>query len=333
MYLFLEGIDEEKGSLSVVFNITLAWTDPRLAWEITPETCSDVTTVYTGHDTETTSIWVPPFNLLNRIEGTEALPSGRKATVNSDGRVVLMFEGRMEAFCNFKGLANIPYDTLGCQFLFGMNDGSSHEYELYYLDPDVMAFSPFGLESPYNEWQPVPELASKAQMAGMPVVYYNVYFARAEGHYVSNVIIPTIILTYLSFFTFLLDVRIGERLGFGMALCLVVVAQQIVTASLIVISNERLWIDKLVGWSFYWVLFTMVESAVIGCLLFALATYTAFLASMYATVQRTDLWISQDPYWFSSLKNNARDPQREFPNPDPANWRIPNTDTDTGTRV
>lgn len=42
------------------------------------------------------------------------------------------------------------------------------------------------------------------------------------------------------------------------------VAQQIVTAELIVISNERLWIDKLVGWSFYWVLFTMIESAVIG---------------------------------------------------------------------
>ena len=58
----------------------------------------------------------------------------------------------------------------------------------------------------------------------------------------------------------------SERLGFGMALCLVVVAQQIVTAQLIVVSNERLWLDKLVGWSFYWVLFTMIESAVIGFL-------------------------------------------------------------------
>ena len=78
--------------------------------------------------------------------------------------------------------------------------------------------------------------------------------------------IPTTILTYLSFFTFLLDMRVGERLGFGMALTLVVVAQQIVTSELIVISNVRLWIDKFVGWSFYWVLFTMVQSVVIGYL-------------------------------------------------------------------
>ncbi len=72
------------------------------------------------------------------------------------------------------------------------------------------------------------------------------------------------ILTYLSFFTFLLDMRVGERLGFGMALALVIVAQQIVTIDLSPVSNQLLWLDKFVSWSFYWVVFGVLQSVIIG---------------------------------------------------------------------
>jgi len=60
--------------------------------------------------------------------------------------------------------------------------------------------------------------------------------------------------------------RVGERIGFGMALALVVVAQQIVTISLIPVSNQNLWIDKFISWSFYWVIFGLVQSVLIGFL-------------------------------------------------------------------
>lgn len=81
--------------------------------------------------------------------------------------------------------------------------------------------------------------------------------------------LPTIMLTYLSFFTFLLDLRVGERLGFAMALALVVVAQQIVTVGLSPVSNQRMFMDKFVAWSFYWVLFGVVQSVIIGFLQYA----------------------------------------------------------------
>jgi len=66
----------------------------------------------------------------------------------------------------------------------------------------------------------------------------------------------------------LLDLRVGERLGFGMALALVVVAQQIVTSGLTPVSDQRLWMDKFVAWSFYWVLFGVVQSVSIGFLFY-----------------------------------------------------------------
>ena len=62
--------------------------------------------------------------------------------------------------------------------------------------------------------------------------------------------------------------RIGERLGFGMALALVVVAQQIVTVGMTPVSDQRLWLDKFVAWSFYWVLFGVVQSVLIGFLFY-----------------------------------------------------------------
>jgi hypothetical protein len=62
----------------------------------------------------------------------------------------------------------------------------------------------------------------------------------------------------------LLDLRVGERLGYGMALALVIVAQQIVTVDMIPISNHGLWIDRFIGWSFYWVIFGLVESVFVG---------------------------------------------------------------------
>lgn len=46
----------------------------------------------------------------------------------------------------------------------------------------------------------------------------------------------------------------------GWLLALVVVAQQIATSGMIPVSNERLWIDKFVGWSFYWVFVGLLES-------------------------------------------------------------------------
>jgi len=53
-----------------------------------------------------------------------------------------------------------------------------------------------------------------------------------------------------------------------MSLALVVVAQQIITSDLIPVSDEYLWIDKFVSWSFYWVIFGLAESVFVDYLFF-----------------------------------------------------------------
>lgn len=91
-------------------------------------------------------------------------------------------------------------------------------------------------------------------------------------------------MTYVSLGTFLLDLRVGERLSYGMALALVVVAQSIATAGMIPVSNERLWIDKFIGWSFYWVIVGLVESVGVGYLYFLREDATLSLATDNPTI-------------------------------------------------
>ena len=115
--------------------------------------------------------------------------------------------------------------------------------------------------------------------------------------------------------TFLLDLRVGERLSYGMALALVVVAQQIATGGLIPVSNERLWIDKFIGWSFYWVVVGLVESVLVGYLYFMREDKDAKLRSdgdkntrIYDGMQESALIIpadSSEPSTQSKNQNNA----------------------------
>ena len=139
--------------------MTLKWRDPRLQWEVNDYECSNVVDVWTGHDVETTSIWIPSFDILNQIEGIQSMPEF-KANVYSDGTVHWYISGGLRAFCAFTGLAEIPFDTLGCQILFGSRARGHADLIQYVLEIPEYAFYG-GFDVTYNEWRPVPELAKQ----------------------------------------------------------------------------------------------------------------------------------------------------------------------------
>lgn len=375
IYQALESLDVEEGTATIFVTITLKWKDPRLAWDIEDYgTCTNLVSVFTGHEIEKTTIWIPDFNLLNSIEGFQTMPDN-KAVVYADGSVFWTYNGGLTAFCAFRDLARIPFDELGCQFLFSGYTRDHTQLINYELEsPDYLTFG--GFDITYNEWVVIPELGKQGFTFQGGMIYYDVFFKRSTEHYLQNIVGPTVTLTYLSFGTFFLDTRVGERLGFSMALALVVVAQQIVTSGMTPISDQSLWLDKFVAFSFYWVLFVVLQSVVVtylfyiredkqlrdeenrakeleidpnemeplaveaettgsrqpeppetesespsskNCLdavheklanfssyrkldmyslLFCLTTYTIYTVTMLATGSKSDLWLTNEPYWF-----------------------------------
>jgi len=258
-------IDEEKGTAKVGVTLILTWLDPRLKWDLDDPsgTCANTITVHASQEDGSSPIWVPDFDLTNQIDGIQAMRASR-AEVFADGFVLWEHAGEIEAVCAFKGLAEIPFDELGCQLFFvpfTRQGADALRYRLF--SPDALTFGFF--DQRYNEWRPIPELFEQGYNSGNPdFIYYNMYFQRSKKHYVSTIVIPTSIMTYLSFLTFLMDVRTGERMGFSVALALVVVAQQIITSEILPVSNQSLWLMFFVQYSFYWVLFVVIESIAIG---------------------------------------------------------------------
>jgi len=74
--------------------------------------------------------------------------------------------------------------------------------------------------------------------------------------------------TILAFGVFFLDLRVGERLTYGLTVMLVIIAQDISTSSLLPITDKRLWINTFVNGSFYWVLIANLESIFVAWLYF-----------------------------------------------------------------
>jgi hypothetical protein len=259
-------VNSQDGTAEIYVFLDLTWKDPRLAWDIGKDYCASLVNARASLDVEKSELWVPDFDLYNQVAGVQQFPDAI-AEVSSDGTVFWRRAGLLIVICQFSGLSQIPFDTLGCQLLFGPITRMDSQQIVYAFDETTGGLEIGGFVPTYNEFQIVPdETENGKDQRG--ILFYTFYFVRSKKYYVFNIVVPTIILTFVSFGTFLLDFRVGERLSYGMALTLVIVAQQIVTGDLVPVSNERLWIDKFVGWSFYWVIFGLIESVCVGYIFF-----------------------------------------------------------------
>ncbi len=114
----VQDLNIKESTASMYVTIYLKWHDPRLAWNISSTKClSYINHVRASESLEETEIWVPNFNLLNRMQGTEDFAPSR-AYVAHDGTVSWTQAGILQAICSFTGLNKIPYDTVGCQLIF-----------------------------------------------------------------------------------------------------------------------------------------------------------------------------------------------------------------------
>lgn len=161
------------------------------------------------------------------------------ATIYYDGSVNWQRSGSITAMCSYTGLGNIPFDVLGCQFLFGARSRFNANMIHYRLSEENITVGRSDLK--YSEFRAVPELFEKGYTWYYnkdygSAIYYNFYFERATNFYLLNIVVcanlfvvcvlfchsltnvlfvvldlqvPAIILTYASFCTYLLDVRVG----------------------------------------------------------------------------------------------------------------------------
>ncbi len=140
IYQMVQDINVKKSTASIFVGILLKWHDPRLAWNISSSKClSSLSDVRVSESIENTEIWIPNFNLLNRVHGTENFAPTR-AHLYHDGTVLWMQQGTITAVCSFLGMWKIPFDTLGCQFWFS-TPGQYFDFE--FITRDAIIYGRF----------------------------------------------------------------------------------------------------------------------------------------------------------------------------------------------
>lgn len=191
IFEYLENIDVEAGTASIFATFTLNWKDARLAWTMDDQLCADHINVFTGHDQEVTNIWVPEFDLLNQHQGVQGFRN-KQATIYSDGSVKWIRTGPITAMCQYKGLAAIPFDTLGCQFIFGAGLADANLIAYKFIDEETVLTGQFDMI--YSEYLPVKTKFEKGytwyyNVDHASALFYNFYFTRAQAHYVANLVV------------------------------------------------------------------------------------------------------------------------------------------------
>mmetsp|Transcript_26161 Transcript_26161/g.39206 ORF Transcript_26161/g.39206 Transcript_26161/m.39206 type:complete len:563 (+) Transcript_26161:121-1809(+) len=258
-FLTLRSLDIKASILEIFVAIDLTWNDPRLRWDFNQTNCAPTVTVRANPSIEETEIWVPSLDLRSRASSAQDLPNSL-ATVRSDGTVSWMRLGPLNAICSFVGLPRMPFDDLGCRLYFGDNDVNTVvNYKLVDLGNNLTKGFQYypAFNQSYTEYSQIREKTRTDYNLEYSEneFHLDLYFGRANRHYITFSIFPTIIFTLMSFGQFAIHVKSGERLSFSITIVLITVAQSIVTADILPVCNEMIWLNVF---NFVSMLFTLL---------------------------------------------------------------------------
>ena len=96
-----------------------------------------------------------------------------------------------------------------------------------------------------------------------PTVIYEVTLKRSTFYYLNFVLFPLVAFTLVSFAVFFMSFEVGERLGFGITLVLVVEVSKQTVSALLPICGELMWIEIFIWVNFLFTTFSLIESCLV----------------------------------------------------------------------
>lgn len=83
-FLAVKTLDVKTSTLELYLDVTLAWNDPRLKWDVNETYCAGIINARASPSVEETELWVPTLDVQNRGSSLKDL-TGPPAIVSNDG--------------------------------------------------------------------------------------------------------------------------------------------------------------------------------------------------------------------------------------------------------
>mmetsp|Transcript_17441 Transcript_17441/g.25761 ORF Transcript_17441/g.25761 Transcript_17441/m.25761 type:complete len:516 (+) Transcript_17441:44-1591(+) len=254
--------------------LRISWNDPRLAWNSSDPRYFNVnqTVFKASTDPEITQVWVPDLELYNQDESLSSM-ADKDALVYPDGSVFWSRIGNIGALCAFSGIQRHPFDVIECTMDFSGWTRSAHFADYRLMDPPVSYQETGTGKSTYQEYAVLKgkERASISHFAypccpgeDWPTLSFTFVFERkTTNYYQRSLVLVMISFTFLAAAVFFLDVRCGERLGYGITVLLAMIATEIVASELLPTCPEFIWIEVMSFGSSLFATLCLIETCIV----------------------------------------------------------------------
>jgi len=283
----VQAVDASKGHMRLKVWVRFQWVDQRLSWN--PADYGNITEIVVdgggSTDRENSEVWLPDIQMYNSNVGVQATLDKVNPNLYSDGTLLWSRPGILDAMCKFSGLVAFPFDKLKCVMEWGGWAYGDAFQAITLMGTGVEFASESTSGSSYQEYA-IDDVKVETHTTIYPLVpdspwtlaKVTVELHRAHYYYVVFIIVPTIMITYLSFGVFFLSHKVGERLSFGITLVLVVEVMRTTVANFVPVCGELLWVDVFMMVNTMYSFMSLLETMLVLFLAFNTSQGPQFLS-------------------------------------------------------
>ncbi|KAK3087886.1 hypothetical protein FSP39_012061, partial [Pinctada imbricata] len=210
--LTINDLNIKGQTLALTGWITADWTDSRLTWSTT--TYPDVSTV---HVTEA-EVWTPEFFVDNSMADVSILSDENVLLeVKSTGEVEWSLPRIFTVHCDID-VTYYPFDTQTCAVELTSWAYAKPEMQIAALRTnvnleDLKQDGEWDITSSRVEISDIPETKTDGSVVYLSRINFHITLRRKFSYYVTSLLLPVLLISYLNSLVFILPVQSGEKIG------------------------------------------------------------------------------------------------------------------------
>lgn len=210
----IKDLDESESKFSISGAFEYFWNDDRLKWNINMYG-GDLSSIVIPKQ----KVWTPSLITINSFsEAGELGKESSRLRLDNSGTLHWITPDLYQTMCNLD-VTFYPFDSQSCALRFYLTAYRANEVKLFVLKHlmNQQEFEENGI------WQVTgTKMYTKDNSLGWQELHLQVNMRRRLQFYVSSLIMPVCMMSFLQLFVFLIPVESGERVGFAVTVLLAI---------------------------------------------------------------------------------------------------------------
>ncbi|KHN70740.1 Acetylcholine receptor subunit beta-type acr-2 [Toxocara canis] len=210
--ILLINVDEKNQIMQTNVWLTLKWNDFQLRWD--PANYGGIASMRVPQD----KVWVPDIVLFNNADGNYEVSFLSNVNVESNGDVTWVPPAIYKSSCRID-VEYFPFDEQTCVLIFGSWTYDSSEVQLsWYNNKEYVELNDYSYSGIWDVMDVPGQLAQNASK-----VVFHIVIRRKTLFYTVILIIPTVLMAFLSMMVFYLPAECSEKITLSISILLALV--------------------------------------------------------------------------------------------------------------